>query len=150
MTESETTKEFRRWAADVRRKTSRERCFGQAPESSWNAIAGLAKAVQDSGMNEADLNTLIDLAADVLVAEIKSTGLPTQPRRTYRYAIDICFRNLWSFWNKNPVLHIIGELSWLVERAREKSIDAGELLLSEIGAAALWETPYHGHYRSSL
>lgn len=149
MTESETTKEFKRWAADVRRRTSRERCFGQTPDSSWNAVAGLAKAVHDAGMKEADLNTLIDLAVDVLVAEIKSKGLTTRPRRTYRSAIDMCFCNLWSFWSKNPVLHIVGELSWLVERAREKSTDAGELLLSEIGAAALWETPYYGHYRSS-
>ena len=101
-------------------------------------------------MNEADLNTLIDLAADVLVEEINSKCLPRQPRRTYRYAIDMCFCNLWSFWSEDPVLHIVGELSWLVERAHEKSIDAGELLLSEIGAAPLWETPYHGHYRSSL
>lgn len=149
MTESETTREFKRWAADVRRRTSRERCFGQTPESSWNAVASQAKAVQDAGMKAADLNTLIDLAVDVLVAEIKSKGLPAQPRRTYRDAIDMCFCNLWSFWSKNPVLHIVSELSWLVERAREESMDAGELLLSEIGAAALWETPYCGHYRSS-
>jgi len=150
MNESETTEEFKKWAADVRRRTSRERCFGQTAESSWNAVAALAKAVQDLGMNGADLSTVIDLAADVLVAEIKSKGLPAQPRRTYRDAIDMCFCNLRSFWSKNPMLHIVGELSWLVERAREKSIDAGELLLSEIGAAALWETPYYGHYRSSI
>jgi hypothetical protein len=150
MTESETTKEFKRWTADVRRRTSRERCFGQTPESSWNAVAGLAQAMQDAGMKEADLNTLIDLAVDMLVAEIKSKGLPTRPRRTYRDAIDMCFSNLCSFWSKNPVLHIVGELSWLVERARERSMDAGELLLSEIGLAALWEMPYLGHYRKSL
>jgi hypothetical protein len=101
-------------------------------------------------MNGADLETLIDLAADVLVAEIKSKGLPTQSRRKYRYAISLCFFNLWSFWSKDPVLHIVGELSWLVERAREKSMDAGELLLSEIGLAALWGASYRGHYGSPL
>ena len=95
MAAPETTTEFKRWAADIRRDTSPERCFGQTSESSWNAVAGLAKAVQDSGMNGADLETLIDLAADVLVAEIKSRGLPTQPRRKYRYAISLCFFNLW-------------------------------------------------------
>lgn len=141
-----TTKDFKEWAAYIRRKTSRERCFEPRDEGSWNLVAALAESVRESGMERADLDTLVDLATDVMIAEIKCKGLPTQPRRNYRSAVDTCFGNLDCFWSKNPLLHVVCELSWVVERAHEKSLDASQLLSSEIGSAVLWSFPYLGHY----
>lgn len=149
MEDAEDTRELIAWGKEILRDAKRHRCFGEAEQSSWNTVAALAAAVQEAGTVEDHVTILIGLATEVLMIEIESKGLQKKPRRKYYNAVYLCFHNLGSFWSENPLVHIVGELSWIVERARQRSMDAAELLDSEIGTAAFWGVPYIGHYRKS-
>jgi hypothetical protein len=55
-------------------------------------------------------------------------------------------RYYWAFWEKRPLLHIVGELSWIIDAAEANSKDTADYLEEEIGCAAMWEMPFMGHY----
>jgi hypothetical protein len=141
-----TSEEVKKWAAKVRRSARRTPIFDRQATDTWEAVMGLAEAIRKSGSREPDRNVLIDLATDVLMIEVKAKGLTVQRRRRYLSNVQSCFLNQGFFWKKKPLLHIVGELSWIVDRAREESTEPDKLLDELIGSATVWGVPFRGHY----
>jgi len=138
--------EIEKWAAKVRKEARRMPRFDHNEPYTWNAVAALAEAIWKTGYRERDLEVLIDLATDVLMIEVKARNLPTRPRKNYRSAVWLCFRNHGVFWEKKPLLHIVGELSWIIDAAQANSKDTADYLEEEIGTAAFMEIPFAGHF----
>jgi hypothetical protein len=120
--------------------------FSRSVKSTWEQVARLALEIQASDSHEADTEELIKLAADVLMVEIEVQGLPLKSRKSYRDVVHLCFDNIGVFWDQKPMVHIIAELSWIVETARKESVDPLELLEDKIGCSAMWDVPFQGHF----
>ncbi len=138
--------EVKEWAASVRREARRNPRFDHNATATWNTVAALAEAIWKVGNREPDREVLADLATDVLMIEVKARNLPMKPRKKYHSAVWLCFRNYGIFWEKNPLLHIVGELSWIIDAAEANSKDTAEYLNSKIGSSAMWGMPFMGHY----
>jgi hypothetical protein len=138
--------EVKEWASRVRKEARRWPRFDHDKPQTWNSVAELAEAIWKAGYRDPDREVLADLATDVLMIEVKARNLPVKSRKHYRSAVWLCFRNYGIFWEKNPLLHIVGELSWIIDAAEANSKDTAEYLDSKIGCAALWGMPFMGHY----
>jgi hypothetical protein len=138
--------EVEKWAARVRREALRNPCFDHKTSYTWAAVGGLAHAVWKAGYSESDREVLVDLATDVLMIEVKARNLPIRPRKKYHSAVWLCFHNYGAFWEKRPLLHIVGELSWIIDAAQANSKDTADYLESKIDCSAMWGMPFIGHY----
>ena len=130
----------------VRREARRNPRFDHKLPYTWAAVAELAEAIWKAGFRESDQDVLVDLAADVLMIEVKTRNLPNRPRKKYHSAVWFCFQNLGAFSEKRPLRHIVRELSWIIEAAQANSKDTAEYLESTIGCAAFLGTPFMGHH----
>jgi hypothetical protein len=109
-------------------------------------VAELAEAIWKSGYRDPDREVLVDLATDVLMIEVKARNLAVKPRKKYRSAVWLCFHNYEAFREKSPLMHIVGELSWIIDAAQANSKDTADYLELKIGRSTLWGMPFMGHY----
>jgi hypothetical protein len=128
MTAELTQDEVKKWAAKVRREARRMPRFDHKAPYTWAAVGEFAHAIWKAGYREPDREVLVDLATDVLMIEVKARNLPIRPRKKYHSAVWLCFFNYWAFWEKRPLLHIVAELSWIIDAAQANSKDTADYL----------------------
>jgi hypothetical protein len=141
--------EVKKWAARVCREARRNPRFDHKAPYTWTAVGELAHAIWKAGYREPDRDILFDLATDVLMIEVKTRNLPRRPRKHYASAVRLCFLNHDYFRKKRPLLHAVGELSWIIDGAQSSSKDTEEYLCEKLGFAVMWGMPFIGHYGDS-
>jgi hypothetical protein len=145
-----TAEEIKKWAAKVHRDARRAPNFECNTTGTWNSVAELAQTVWEARERQSGIKVLVELAVDVLMMELETKGLPVKPRSMYRKNIEACFLNPECFWEEKPFLHLVGELSWLVERAKEETKDVADFLHELTDSAIVLGLPFRGHYTQGV